>query len=305
VNSFSSNSYSVAGLSIRSEIDLPELVSIGYQRADPDVEIRLGSVPTSLPGAMSLHGEAEVTDDEVLLNIPGVARFHINGGCQIRIEPETDAEAKDVRVFLLGSALGAIYLQRGFFPLHASVVVMHGNAIAFSGDSGTGKSTIAAWMNQQGYPLLCDDVCVVRFDDYERPVAYAGFPRLKLWSDSLDAFHIDAQPLQRDYFRADKYHLPVVGKFCNDPVPLKHINILQFAESDPVPRISDINPTQAVHLLRDNTYRYQYISGLGLTRSHFLDCVKVAKSTRIHLLSRPQRYDALPACQAMIEQKMR
>jgi len=305
VNSGSANCYSVAGLSIRSEIVLPELVSIGYQHAEPDVEIQLGPVPTRLPGASSSHGEAEVTDDEVLLNIPGVARFHISGGCQIRIEAETDAEAKDVRVFLLGSALGAIYLQRGFFPLHASVVVMHGNAIAFSGDSGTGKSTMAAWMNQQGYPLLCDDVCVVRFDENEKPMAYAGFPRLKLWRDTLEACHIDAQPLQRDHFRADKYHLPVVGKFCNDPVPLRHINILQFAESDPVPRITDINPTQAVHLLRDNTYRYQYISGLGLTRKHFLDCVKVAKSTRMHILSRPQQFEALPACQAMIEKQIR
>jgi hypothetical protein len=297
-------SYIVAGLTVRSDIALPELVSFSLESNEPDIEISFAPVPENLPQATVASFQAEIADNEVLLKIPGVARYHVRAGRQILVEAEPDVLAKDLRLFLLGSALGAIYFQRGFFPLHASVVVMNGNAVAFTGDSGAGKSTMAAWMNAQGYPLLCDDVCVVRFDEHGNPIAYSGFPRLKLWNDALNAFDIDASKLQSDYSRANKYHLPVSGRFWTDPVPLRHINILRFSDSISEPRIEDIKPAQAVHLLRNNTYRFQYISGLGLTESHFLDCVKLARSTGLHFLTRSKQHAALAECQGLIERQM-
>jgi len=304
VKSESIHSYLVAGLRVRSEIVLPELIPDQPAGGKPDVEIRVAPVPQSLPQATQSTFEAEIAGSDVLIKIPKVARYQVKGGREILIEAAPGVEARDLRLFLLGSALGAIYFQRGYFPLHASVMVMNGNAVAFTGDSGAGKSTIAAWMNTQGYPLLCDDVCVIRFDDDHAPLVYPGFPRLKLWSDALSTFDIDPDKLQRDYFRADKYHLSVPDRFWIDPVPLRHINILQFSDEVPAPCIEDIQPAQAVHLLRNNTYRYQYISGLGLTRSHFHDCVRLARSTAIHYLTRPRQHSNLAECQRLVEQQM-
>jgi hypothetical protein len=298
------HSYFLAGLSIRSEIMLPELVPLSPSDAEPDVEICLGLAPASLPGAKAPFPEAQIADNEVLLNIPKVGRYLVRAGRQVLIDPATHVEPKDLRQFLLGSALGAIYFQRGFFPLHASVVVIQGNAVAFSGDSGAGKSTMAAWMHARGYPLLCDDVCVIRFDEQSGPLAYPGFPRLKLWQDALDAFEVDAGELQRDYFRADKYQVAVSDRFWIDPVPLRHINLLQYSDPGSKPRIEDIKPAHAVHLLRNNTYRYEYISSLGLTESHFLDCVRLARSTAVHYLTRPQDHAAFAECQRLVEEQM-
>jgi len=296
--------YIVAGLTVRSEIELPELVTCRPGDTEPDVEVCLAVVAQSLPQATHSSFEAEISANEVLLKIPDVARYHVKDGREILLEPAPGVQDKDLRLFLLGSAFGALYFQRGYFPLHASVVVMNGTAVAFTGDSGAGKSTMAAWMNAQGYPLLCDDVCVIRFGANDMPMAYAAFPRLKLWDDALNAFAIDSTELQRDYFRADKYHLPAAGNFCIDPVPLRHINILQFSDHYAAPCIENIEPAHTVHLLRDNTYRYQYISGMGLTRSHFLDCVRLAKSTHSHYLTRPRNHAALAECQRLIEQQM-
>jgi len=304
VSRASTYNYTVAGLTVRSDIELPELVTGRPEYAEPDVEVCLAAVAESLPQATHSSFEAEISQHEVLLKIPDVARYHVKDGRQILVEPAPGVQDKDLRLFLLGSALGALYFQRGYFPLHASVVVINGSAVAFSGDSGVGKSTMAAWMNAQGYPLLCDDVCVIRFGVNDIPMAYSAFPRLKLWDDALHAFAIDSSELQRDYFRADKYHLPAAGNFCIDPVPLGHINILQFSDDPSAPRMDNIKPAHAVHLLRDNTYRYQYISGLGLTRSHFLDCVRLAKSTHVHYLTRPRNHAALAETQRLIEQHM-
>ena len=135
-------------------------------------------------------------------------------------------------------------------------------------------------------------------------MAYPGFPRLKLWKDTLNAFEIDSGDLQRDYFRADKYHLSPSSQFWEEPVPLRHINVLQFSETDSAPCIEDVKQATAVHLLRNNTYRFQYISGLGLTRSHFLDCVTLARNTRLHYLNGPRNHAGLAECQKLIEEQM-
>jgi hypothetical protein len=296
--------YIVAGLTVRSEFPLPELLPIPRGETSPDVEIRYDSVPESLHRATRPTPEAQITPEAVLLDIPGIGRFLVSAGKEIRVEPDSEVKAEDLRLFLLGSAFGAMYFQRGYFPLHASVVVINGGAVAFSGDPGAGKSTLAAWMNSQGYPLLCDDVCVIRFADDNRPMAYPASPRMKLWTDALSAFDIDHSNLQRDYSRADKYHLSASGKFHIEPAPLRHINLLRFSDDPEAPRIEDINPAHAVPLLRDNTYRFQYISALGLTRNHFLDCVKLAKSTPTHFLVRPRQLAALADCQRLVEEQM-
>lgn len=305
MNPDSTHHYIVAGLTVQSEIPLPELVSHDPSADDPDVEIKFAAVPERLPRPTRSVGGAELAENEVLLKVSNIARYRVRSGRQILVEAEPDVEAKDLRLFLLGSALGAVYFQRGFFPLHASVVVINGNAVAFTGESGAGKSTMAAWMNAQGYPLLCDDVCVIRFDDDDGALAYPGSPRLKLWKDALNAFEIDASKLQQDYMRADKYHLSASNRFWIDPVPLRHINVLRFTDPDSPTLIEDVKAAHAVPLLRDNTYRYQYISGLGLTRSHFLDCIRLARSTAVHFLVRPQLLSAIADCQKLIEEQMR
>jgi len=297
--------YVVAGLTINSELPLPELMAHSPEPTDADVEIRYGAVPDSLPGATQASSAAQITPEAVLLEISSVGRFYVRTGKEIRVEPKPDVKEADLRLFLLGSALGAIYFQRGLFPLHASVVVINGGAVAFSGNPGAGKSTIAAWLNHQGYPLLCDDVCVIRFEADQQPLAYPSFPRLKLWNDALSEFGIDHGNLQRDYSRADKYHLSASGEFRLEPAPLRHINLLKFSEDMADPHIEDIGPADAVPLLRDNTYRFQYISGLGLTRNHFLDCVKLARSTQTHYLIRPRQLSALADCQRLVEEQMR
>lgn len=296
--------YIVAGLTLRSEVPLPELVSREPSGHIADVEIRFSPCPTRLPHSARSEMGAEIAENEVLLKIDKVGRYHIKQGREILIEAEKNVQAEDLRLFLLGSALGAIYFQRGLFPLHASVVVINGAAVAFTGDSGAGKSTMAAWMNSQGYPLLCDDVCVVRFADDGTPIAYPAFPRLKLWKDALKSFAIETEGLQRDYSRADKFHMSPSNRFSEEPVPLRHVNVLQFSDPDTDPCIEDLKPANAVHLLRNNTYRFQYISGLGLTRSHFLDCVRLARSIGVHYLNRPRRHSALVECQQLIEEQM-
>ena len=114
----------------------------------------------------------------VMLTVDGVGRYLVRGGAEILVDAAGGAAERDVRLFLLGSALGILCHQRGLLPLHANAVVANGAAYAFAGHSGAGKSTLAAHFAQAGYEILCDDVCVISFDEAGQPLAWPGLPRL-------------------------------------------------------------------------------------------------------------------------------
>jgi len=91
---------------------------------------------------------------------------------------------------------------------------------------------LAAYFQQQGYRLLCDDVCVISFDEAGQPLAWPGVPRLKLWADALQALKRSTDGLSRIGFDIDKYHVPVQSYATGGPLPLENIYRLDFASAE-------------------------------------------------------------------------
>jgi hypothetical protein len=76
-----------------------------------------------------------------------------------RIEYRTlgRVSSESLATYLLGQVLSFALLSRGYEPLHATAVVIDGQAIAFLGDCGHGKSTLGAGLIARGFGLLTDD----------------------------------------------------------------------------------------------------------------------------------------------------
>ena len=89
-----------------------------------------------------------------VLGVAGVARFFIRDGMSIVVDPDPPASDRDARMFVFGSALGAILHQRRLLPFHANTVDIHGHAIPFMGRPGAGESTLAAAFHDRGHRLL-------------------------------------------------------------------------------------------------------------------------------------------------------
>jgi hypothetical protein len=66
---------------------------------------------------------------------------------------------------LVGQVLPAAAALRGFEVLHASAVSLGDQAIAFAGDSGLGKSSLALRLLQRGAALIAEDVLTVHERD--------------------------------------------------------------------------------------------------------------------------------------------
>src|SRR5277367_2590134 len=113
--------YLIGGITLISEIALPELPRVQQQSATPHpVRVLLGDVPNHLPGAVELDPDCFATPTQYLLNIRGVARYLVTAGREIVVHPEDAAPALDVRGYLLGSIFVVLCQQRGLLPLHAS-----------------------------------------------------------------------------------------------------------------------------------------------------------------------------------------
>lgn len=286
---------------LRSGIPLGELTPADDPGdARPVVEIRLGKLPELLAGAPpAVHG-LQAANGEALLTVPGNARYLIREGREIVVDPLPGAAERNVRLFLLGSALGILVYQRGLLPLHANALVVEGGAVAFTGQSGAGKSTLAAHFQRAGYPVLCDDVCVVGFDDAGVPLAWPGLPRLKLWEDAAHAFGHDPAVLDRAVEGLEKFHVPIGRTADARPVPLRRLYTLARAEGGEG-RILPLRGSEAMAAVMENSYRGLYLPTLGATAVHFRQCAMLLRHVEVFAATRAWGFDVFEREAAMLE----
>ena len=276
---------------LRSRIDLPELVAAtAIDPGVPIVDIRIEALPETLPGATGMGHGLQVAGDEALLSVKTIARFLIRGGTEIIVDPMEGASERNVRLFLLGSALGVLCHQRGALLLHANAIVAQDGAFAFAGDSGAGKSTLAAHFARAGYEILCDDVCMIRFDDAGRPFAWPGLPRLKLWGDAAEAFGYDRTALDVAIDGMDKYHVPFARRTAARPIPFRRLYLLARAAGEEG-GFTRLRGMAAMEALLAQTYRSQYLEPLGKKMHHFRQCAALLDHIEVYGASRAWGYD--------------
>ena len=73
--------------------------------------------------------------DEYLLTLPGTGRILVRNGNEITVEPEASPASSNLCAILSGPIQAVLWHQRELLPLHASVVVIRGRAIALCGES--------------------------------------------------------------------------------------------------------------------------------------------------------------------------
>jgi hypothetical protein len=287
--------YSVFGLRVRSEIPLPELFEAGP--GDADVTICLGEVPVVEGNDIGLA----VAGGALFLHIFGIARFRISGGDTVVVDPEPGVPDGNVRLYLLGSAFGALLHQRGILPLHANAIEVDGKAVAFMGASGAGKSTLAAWFHDRGHRVAADDVCVVRFGA-KTPFVSPGLPRLRLWLEALEAMGREPATYARSYAGRDleKFDVPVARETsAGADLALGAVYLLDRGERFAIHPLAGIEAAEAAYA---NTYRGQYIGAAKGYLSHWAACVQLVQSTPIYCLKRPWGLDRLDSdCERVLQ----
>jgi hypothetical protein len=129
---------------------------------------------------------------------------------------------------LLDQVLPRALCHLGETILHASSVAINGQAVAFMGETGSGKSTLCASLCKQGFPLITDDSLLVKLEA-DHFIAYSSYPALRLWSDSVGMFSGASTEMRRVAHYNEKNFLNVTDNtlvFSEDAMPLQRVYLL-------------------------------------------------------------------------------
>lgn len=276
--------YKVFGIAVASELECPELMP--YE-GEVEVKVNLGVVDASLENPIARGRHYQVSARQFLLDIPGVARYLVVGGGSISIDIHPAATLREVRLFLLGSAFGALIHQRGLLPIHGSAVNINGSAVIIAGPSGAGKSTLAAAFAKRGYTILTDDVSVTEHRSDGSSRVHPGYPQMKLWADSIQHLELLTAREQEIRPRVNKYNIPI-GSFATEALPINRIFILSPDEIG-TPICNQLAGVEKFQSLAANTYRFNFIVGGPQKRAHFERVAKLAAFIPVFRIHRPRK----------------
>ena len=287
----------IYGLSIRSAIDLPDLPP---SSSPPDVQVTLGYVKPVCPVLTDDGCAFWARPGEAKLFYDGVGAFHVINGSQIIVDPADGVDEREIRFFILGPAMAMLLHQRGLLAIHANAVEIDGVAALFTGFSGRGKSTLAAFLCSRGHRLVADDISPIDVSTASQPIVLPGIPQIRLLPESIRTL---GQPTSGPAIhpRTDKQAWRVRSGVSAAPVPLDRIYIL--TDSDAL-HIERLRPNAGFGQLVASTYPIaaRLMEADGTAKQHFRQCVALARRVRVCRLHRPRSLALLPELARMIEE---
>lgn len=281
-------SYSIYGLKVKSEIMISELMSLekdileGY-----DVEICLGTIPELIHNLKVKLKNYEASENEITFHVDRIAKYYISEGKKIIIEPDKDASLDDIKIYLLGSAFGALLIQRDSIAIHGGALVVGDRAVVFTGDMGAGKSTITSAFRLKGYSFLADDVSVITPVKGELPKVNPGYPQQKLCMDAMVRFGYNPERFKKVDIDRNKFAIPVYNDFVKEPVSIRSIIELKVDDVDGV-RIDEIKGSEKFKIIYKNIYRVGFINDIGLKPSYYMNFINIIKDIELYRVTRPR-----------------
>lgn len=256
--------YKAFGLTIASELPIPQLPLAEASEADVRVvRANLSALTPEDVKSVFTHTVIQPTTTDTV--------FRITGGNLIEADVAEGDTDGFVAMYLLGSCMGAILVQRGYMLLHGSCVTNGKQSVLITGDSGAGKSTTAAEFLKHGWKLLTDDVTCI-FDRDGEPMVQPSYPSQKLWQDALDRYEKREEDIHSLYFteEREKFGINVSNSFFDEVCPLSMV--VRLVAADRPCFVAPIEGLAKVDQLLKNTYRMYLIEKQHQQR-HFQRCV--------------------------------
>lgn len=294
--------YQAYNLAFTSELLFPEFLPLEQRETPcPPITIRYGAVPADLVDPVGRGVLYQATANQFLLKMDGIARYLVRNGNEIVVQPAEGSLESDVRVFLLGSCLGALLHQRGVLVLHASGIGTQKGAFLFTGPSGMGKSTLLGELLARGHSMLVDDVCAITPDSAGDPIVQPAYPRTRVWADTAKKLVLETAGMERTRPEMEKFERQVPEQFWDQPARLRRIYHLTSTNKDelcldPLPRL------QTFGAVLHNTYRHVFLDGLEMRKPHFDLVSAVAGRVGVTRVVRPSGAFKLAELADLIEQ---
>jgi len=307
--------YYLYGLYIRSQWPLPcpEQTRSGL----PEVKLLEGPSSLFLEKYLETKGEvntkaflhyAHLQDGSTYLRWSGLFEFLISyDGRSIVGHHLKNASREAFLNYLLGQTLSFAMVKQGIEPLHSTVAVVDDRAVGFIGDCGYGKSSLGASFLQAGYPLLTDDLLILKQNNGCFS-AYPGFPRIKLFpkvAKKLISKKVNGVPMNN---LTSKLILPLNRhQFTQTPAPLRSIYVLTPPAAGlrlKKATIRRLSQRRAFLSMLRNTFNTKITESERLKRQ-FTFFTQIVSKVPIKTLSYPRSLKSLPLVREAILEDLR
>lgn len=278
--------YHAYGLRIFSEKSILEFSPIGEGQG-MDVSIHWRPLNFT-PDYSTQDWQFECGAQQATLCFRGVAIFRIPDTRTIIVAKEDQADDRMVERYICGVVFAILLYLRGLIVFHAACVAFdRREAVAFIGDSGAGKSSLAALAHLHGHPCMNDDVTPIKVDS-GRIVAVPGIPYVKVDRDFVQRHQIPSGETCIVHPDEEQVYLSLAPQVPQTPV---NIRALVFLNPGTQNCLQPISARQAVI----ETIRYTLPARLLLqsgSRSHFLQITHLAESVPAYTLTRDLQTDS-------------
>ena len=277
--------YKAYGIVFDSDLEFAELP----QLADGICQVRLKL--EVLAGELDLRSEAKWfagDSDRFWFRVTGIGEFLIQYGTEIIVQVYDGADLALVRLFAIGSAFSALMHQRGALVLHGAVLTDGVKTVLYTGESGAGKSTMAAMLWNRGYKVVAEDVAVLYQHDGQWLV-YPGYPFMRICPDMLEALKLDIDPLEltKIFTHTEKYLLNLHDRFADAPIALDEIVVLAKADQSQYSSQAFNGNMEKFSVIANNTYRPYFLQSQGLVEQHFRQCASLVGQIAVRKITRP------------------
>lgn len=232
-------------------------------------------------------------DSRYLLRFPGLADFTVSAdGQEVAVCPTPEASEPDIQHLYLNQVLPLAYSRQYKLILHASAVEVAQCAIAFLGESGRGKSTLAASFSTGGYRFLTDDGLHVE-NSQGGYFIQPSHPSIRLWDDSRVALipESEATPSMEKVSKVRLLAGAAVS-FCDVPRLLQRVYFLGEDEVGSI-TIEPVSGRDAMLELVKNSFLLD-IDARDMLTHHFCQLVEMVKTPMFYRLNYPREYEMLP-----------
>ena len=237
---------------------------------------------------------------DYLLRFPELADFEVSAdGCIVQGFPAPGVPSATVEHLYLNQVMPLALSRQGKLVLHGSAVDIGGQGVAFLGESGRGKSTLAVSFATEGIRFLTDDGLLLEWVGY-RCLILPSHPSIRLWQDSQEVLVSEDMAMAPAVSFTTKSRF-LAGRgiaFCDEARPLRRVFFL--GEGDALaPTIEPLRPAEALIECVKHSFLLD-IEARDMLAGHFDDLTRLAELPVYFRLDYPRRYNALAAAREAV-----
>jgi hypothetical protein len=237
-----------------------------------------------------------------LLRFPALADFELSAdGRSVHCWPAPGISEHTVQHLYLNQVLPLALSKQGQLVFHASAVEIGGVAVAFMGESGKGKSTLAAGFATGGFRFLTDDGLMIEACGSGYQVM-PSHPSIRLWQDSEAALIAPDTPTAPalEFTSKSRFLAGATIPFCDTPRSLRRVYFLGDGSASAI-TFQRIKPAEALIELVKHSFLLD-IEEREMLAAHFDELSGLASLLIYYRLDYPRHYEDLAAVRQAIIQ---